>query len=105
MIMKILLTSILISFSTQSYSKMELTKEIKRGPIIKDACGKFEDGVKALQRLQDTSSFENDGQIALYNFSSRALAALYREKMLHEKNKNRRAYYRDQYQLACRNSG
>ncbi len=103
--MKILTAILFLGFSALSFAKMELTKEIKRGPIIKDACGNFEDGVKALERLQDTSSFDNDGQIALYNFSSRALAALYKQKMLHEKNKSRRAYYRGQYELACRNSG
>lgn len=84
---------------------MELSKEVKRGPITKDACGNFEDGVKALERLQDTTTFDSDGQIALYNFSARALAALYKQKMIHEKNKSRRAYYRGQYELACRNSG
>ncbi len=103
--MKILFAVLIFSFSTQSFGKRELTKEIKRGLIVKDSCGNFDDGVNALQRLQDTSSFDNDGQIALYNFSSRALAALYKQKMIHEKNKSRRAYYRGQYELACRNSG
>jgi hypothetical protein len=103
--MKYLIAVFCMSIASQSYGKMELSKEIKRGPITKDACGNFEDGIKSLQRIQDTSTFESDGQIALYNFSARAMAALYHEKMLHEKNKSRRAYFRDQYQLACRNSG
>lgn len=103
--MKILFCAILLSVTVDSQAKMELTKEIKRGPITKDACGSFDDGVKALERLQDTSSFDSDGQIALYNFSARALAALYKQKMLQEKNKNKRAYYKGQFELACRNAG
>lgn len=103
--MKVLITTLILTFPSLIFARMELTKEIKRGPITKDACGNFEDGVLALERLQDTTSFDSDGQIALYNFSSRALAALYKQKMIHEKNKGRRAYYRGQYELACRNSG
>jgi hypothetical protein len=103
--MKLIFALLMISFTTQSFGKMVLTKEIKRGPITKDACGNFDDGVKALQRLQDTTTFDNDGQIAFYNFTNRAMAALYREKMIHEKHKGRREYYRGQYELACRNSG
>lgn len=103
--MKLLFAAILFSLSSGSYAKMVLTKEIKRGPITRDACGNFEDGVKALERLQDTSDFAADGQIAIYNFSARALAALYKQKMILEKNKSKRAYYKDQYELACRNAG
>jgi hypothetical protein len=103
--MKILFTILILSLSGTSSAKMELTKEIKRGPITRDACGTFDDGVKALERLQDTSSFDNDGQIALYNFSARAMAALYKQKMLMEKDKARRSYYKGQYELACRNAG
>lgn len=103
--MKILLAAILLTLSTGSQAKMVLSKEVKRGPITKDACGNFDDGVKALERLQDTSTFEADGQIAIYNFSARAMAALYKQKMLMEKNKAKRTYYKDQYELACRNAG
>ncbi len=94
-----------LSHSSAVFAKMTLNKEIQRGPIIKDSCGTFNDGVNALQRLQDTSSFDNDGQIAFYNFSNRAMAALYKQKMLHEKNKAKRAQYRQQYLLACRQVG
>ena len=103
--MKLLFATFLLTLTTGSYAKMVLKKEIKHGPMIKDACGNFEDGVKALERLQDTSDFESDGNIAIYNFSSRALAALYKQKMVLEKNKKKREFYKDQYELACRNAG
>ncbi len=103
--MKSFVALFLLGLSTTSYGKMVLSKEIKHGPIIKDSCGNFDDGLKALERLQDTSSFEADGQIAIYNFSARAMAALYRQKMLMEKNKAKREYYKDQFELACKNAG
>lgn len=102
--MKILLAILVFSFTTDGRAKMVLPKEIQHGPVIKDACGNFADGVKALERLQDTTELGNDGHIAIYNFSSRALAALYKQKMLMEKNRAKRAYYKDQYELACRNA-
>lgn len=103
--MKAFLILMILSHSSAVFAKMDLTKEIKRGPIVKDSCGSFDDGVSALQRLQDTSSFDNDGQIAFYNFSARAMAALYKQKMINEKNKAKRAQYRQQYLLACRQVG
>lgn len=103
--MKLLFIAVLLTLSQGSHAKLELKKEIKHGPIIRDSCGNFEDGVKALERLQDTSDFEHDGNIAIYNFSARAMAALYKQKMLTERNKAKRDYYRDQYLLACRNAG
>ncbi len=72
---------------------------------MKDACGNFADGVSALERIQETSSFDSDGQIALYNFSSRALAALYKEKMKNEKHPGRRAKLKVKFEMACRNVG
>lgn len=73
--------------------------------MIKDACGNFDDGIKSLERLQDTTTFDSDGQIALYTFSARAQAALYKLKMLNERNKKKKAYYRNQFEMACRNAG
>jgi len=103
--MKLLLCIIFLTTSFVTHAKMVLPKEIKKGPITKDACGNFEDGIKALERLQDTTNFSSDGQIALYTFSARAQAALYKQKMIHEKDKKKKAYYRNQYQMACQNAG
>lgn len=104
--MKTFLAMIYLSFSFCFYAeaKLELSREVKRGPITKDACGNFEDGVKALQRLQDTSSFDSDGQIALYNFSARAMAALYHQRMINEKNPKLKAHFKRQFELACANA-
>ena len=102
--MRILLLIALISISTESFAKMILPNEIKRGPIVKDVCGSFQDGVQSLERLQDTSSFDAEGQIAVYLFSARALAALYKQKMLMEKNKKRKALYKQKFELACQNA-
>ncbi len=103
--MKTFLIFLALSHSTVLFAKMVLPKEVQRGPIIKDSCGSFQDGVSAIQKLQDTSSFDNDGQIAFYNFSARAMAALYKQKMINEKNKSKRAQYRQQYLLACKQVG
>ena len=104
--MKTTLTLLILCLSVNVEArKMVLSPEVKHGPIIQDSCGNFADGVSALERIQETSSFDSDGQIALYNFSSRALAALYREKMKNERNPVQRSRYRAQYLLACKNVG